>query len=536
MGRDDARGARRRSASRSWSATRGGRRRDDARGSRRRASVSRSRSRSASRRPRHRESERSGRHRSRPREERRRHRDDRSRSRSREPRKRRRRADSRAEEKRSRSRARDRKAGSRRDSNVDKKEQTDDKEEAAIDGEKQAERSTEATSKEKVLPASIDADSQGRNDDESSADAAATSTEADGDVVMGEASDGSPETENADSAAHSSQEQPKPSAASAAAVVPAAASASSTTASSAPATPPPSSVDVKSIKMDILKALAEARSTIAGIKGATLSEPANSTKAAKPTVQPVYAAARSSGQQKLQSPKKIQDVDHSTVLAAPEKKPEESAPLPQKKASASAAEEFDMFAMAELDDEEAGTLHSDQVVPTIDVAGLQLNCDDVEGYYNTTVGEVLNGKYRVLGSVGKGVFSTVLRCQCVPPLPGASGEIGVVAVKLIRNNDVMREAAQTEVRLLNELAEKDPRDKKHCVRLLDTFSHRSHVALVFEPMQMNLREAMKKFGGKSGISIQAVRVFSKHMLIALNHLDACGIIHAGKPLDSGDRS
>jgi hypothetical protein len=41
----------------------------------------------------------------------------------------------------------------------------------------------------------------------------------------------------------------------------------------------------------------------------------------------------------------------------------------------------------------------------------QDNWDDHEGYYRTLVGEVMLDRYQVLGSVGKGVFSTVLRCQ-----------------------------------------------------------------------------------------------------------------------------
>lgn len=226
-------------------------------------------------------------------------------------------------------------------------------------------------------------------------------------------------------------------------------------------------------------------------------------------------------------------------MESPEKKTEAvKSPLktvvsPKKTASATAAtsaDEFDMFSMAALDDhDDAMNGGAGVAAITVNEVSLQSNCDDAEGYYSTTIGEVLNRKYRVLGTVGKGVFSTVLRCQCITLLKtGGSGSLSVVAVKLIRNNDIMRDAAQTELKLLNELGERDPRDKKHCIRLLDSFTHRNHVAMVFEPMQMNVREAMKKFGGKGGISIQAVRVFSKHLLIALNHLESCGVIHAGK--------
>jgi len=44
------------------------------------------------------------------------------------------------------------------------------------------------------------------------------------------------------------------------------------------------------------------------------------------------------------------------------------------------------------------------------VALTQGNWTDVEGYYKTRVGEVIGGRYTVLGSVGQGVFSTVLKC------------------------------------------------------------------------------------------------------------------------------
>ncbi|KAI9985329.1 hypothetical protein PInf_004661 [Phytophthora infestans] len=268
-------------------------------------------------------------------------------------------------------------------------------------------------------------------------------------------------------------------------------------------------LDVSSIKADILKALADARSTIAVIKksGASTSVATSPTPASAPVT-----AERDERKEIVESPLKQQQ----EVVQSPPK------PSPSPQPTVNVADEFDMFSMAALDDHNDAMNGSTGVAAvTVDEVALQSNCDDAEGYYSTTIGEVLNGKYRVLGAVGKGVFSTVLRCQ-----DRERWLLSVVAVKLIRNNDVMRDAAQTELKLLKELGERDPRDKKHCIRLLDSFTHRSHVALVFEPMQMNVREAMKKFGGKGGISIQAVRVFSKHLLLALSHLEASGVIHA----------
>ena len=57
-----------------------------------------------------------------------------------------------------------------------------------------------------------------------------------------------------------------------------------------------------------------------------------------------------------------------------------------------------------------------------------------------------------------------------------------VAVKVIRSNDVMFKAGQTETVILRKLAGADPENRRHCVRLLRTFEYRQHLCLVFENM------------------------------------------------------
>ncbi|CAH0475187.1 unnamed protein product [Peronospora belbahrii] len=281
-------------------------------------------------------------------------------------------------------------------------------------------------------------------------------------------------------------------------------------------------MDVSSIKKDILKALADARSTIAVIKNSGAGDHATTFQASASALGSMKVEAEQQDQ-KVTSPTK-----QTIEMAGSSRFSKTTVSAEGKTDSGYPADEFDMFSMAALDDHDGAMEGTSGVAAiTVDEVLLQSNRDDAEGYYFTTIGEILNGKYRVLGVVGKGVFSTVVRCQCITPLGIAGSKaLNVVAIKIIRNNDIMRDAAQTELKLLNELRERDPRDKKHCIRLLESFSHRNHVAMVFEPMQMNVREAMKKFGGKGGISIQAVSVFSKHLLMALNHLETCGVIHA----------
>jgi hypothetical protein len=66
---------------------------------------------------------------------------------------------------------------------------------------------------------------------------------------------------------------------------------------------------------------------------------------------------------------------------------------------------------------------------------LESNWDDGEGYYKARIGEAVADKYQTLGVVGKGVFSTVLKCLSL-----ANGDDIPVAVKLKRSNDVMKKA------------------------------------------------------------------------------------------------
>lgn len=149
--------------------------------------------------------------------------------------------------------------------------------------------------------------------------------------------------------------------------------------------------------------------------------------------------------------------------------------------------------------------------------------DDVEGYYQARVGEVLDGRYEVFATHGRGVFSTVLRARDTAAGPGEPAE---VAVKVIRANETMTKAAQQEVVILRKLAGADADNRRHCVRLLRTFEYRQHSFLVFESLAMNLREVLKKYGRNVGLSISAVQAYAQQMLIALKHLRNCGVLHA----------
>uniref|UniRef100_A0A8C7U962 Serine/threonine-protein kinase PRP4 homolog n=1 Tax=Oncorhynchus mykiss TaxID=8022 RepID=A0A8C7U962_ONCMY len=151
---------------------------------------------------------------------------------------------------------------------------------------------------------------------------------------------------------------------------------------------------------------------------------------------------------------------------------------------------------------------------------LRDNWTDAEGYYRLNIGEILDKRYSVYGYTGQGVFSNVIRARDVAR---ASHE---VAIKIIRNNELMQKTGLKELEFLKKLNNADLEDKFHCLRLFRHFYHKQHLCLVFEPLSMNLREVLKKYGKDVGLHIKAVRSYSQQLFLALKLLKRCNILHA----------
>ncbi|EDV25501.1 uncharacterized protein TRIADDRAFT_24000, partial [Trichoplax adhaerens] len=155
-----------------------------------------------------------------------------------------------------------------------------------------------------------------------------------------------------------------------------------------------------------------------------------------------------------------------------------------------------------------------------DNPNLNDNWDDDEGYYRVRIGELLDKRYKVYGYTGQGVFSNVVRARDT-----TRGD-QEVAIKIIRNNEMMHKTGLRELEMLKKLNEADRDDKYHCLRLYRNFFHRNHLCLVFESLSMNLREVLKKYGKNVGLNIKAVRSYAQQLLLSLKLLKRCSILHA----------
>ncbi|KAJ2990341.1 hypothetical protein NUW58_g3000 [Xylaria curta] len=199
------------------------------------------------------------------------------------------------------------------------------------------------------------------------------------------------------------------------------------------------------------------------------------------------------------------------------------------KTSAEDDDDFDMFA-EDFDEDKfvapktahLNTTADDRKDPTAltqPSGGGILEGADKDGYYKIRIGEIMNGRYQVQSTLGKGMFSGVARAVDITNKK-------LVAIKMMRNNDALKKGGFTEIAILQKLNNADPDNRKHIVRFERHFEHKGHLCLAFENLSLNLREVLRKFGNNIGINLSATRAYAHQIFVALAHFRKCSIIHA----------
>ncbi len=243
----------------------------------------------------------------------------------------------------------------------------------------------------------------------------------------------------------------------------------------------------------------------------------------------------------------------------PPMKEEETKAFPSKKIMERSEEEeiekndvFDMFSssVSPIDIKESSSIKVAGGTDNQRSMDQQQDWDDTEGYYKATIGEIIqldlpnisggDVQFRIAGVIGKGVFSTVLKCATESSTLASPLLPPQVALKVIRHNETMAKAAVNEIRFLQRLT--NASSPGIIALLLPTDSapldYRGHTILVFPYMEYNLRDVLAKFGKGVGLSLTAVRSYFAQLLAAGWQLKQHKIIHSDlKPdniLVSGD--
>lgn len=164
--------------------------------------------------------------------------------------------------------------------------------------------------------------------------------------------------------------------------------------------------------------------------------------------------------------------------------------------------------------------------------------DDPDGHLLYRVGEVLQGRYKILRTLGEGTFGKVIQCEDLQPnhspkesnkaensetnetnesnetnatnatneneeQNGAKapdkaydrmclfGDGKQVALKVIKNMEKYREAAKLEINVLDTIMEKDPNGESLCVRMYDWFDYHGHICISFDVLGLSVFDFLK---------------------------------------------
>ncbi|TMW56693.1 hypothetical protein Poli38472_006703 [Pythium oligandrum] len=125
--------------------------------------------------------------------------------------------------------------------------------------------------------------------------------------------------------------------------------------------------------------------------------------------------------------------------------------------------------------------------------------------------EIFNGRYKVRGKkLGTGSFG-----QVVEAFDMQTGQ--EVAIKIVKKKKNFTTQAQTEISILETLNSTDHPGSRYIVHLRESFVHKEHQCLVFERLDSNLYELLRKTGF-DGIGLKLLRKLTRQILKAMEYL------------------
>jgi len=110
--------------------------------------------------------------------------------------------------------------------------------------------------------------------------------------------------------------------------------------------------------------------------------------------------------------------------------------------------------------------------------------DNDKNEYITDEGEHIAYRFEITNRLGKGSFGQVFKCY-----DHKNQEF--TALKILRNKKRLYKQGLIEAKILEELKDGDPEDKKNIIRIKEKFLFRKHLILSFEMLSMNLYEFIK---------------------------------------------
>ena len=143
--------------------------------------------------------------------------------------------------------------------------------------------------------------------------------------------------------------------------------------------------------------------------------------------------------------------------------------------------------------------------------------DDDRGDYVMRTSDHLAYRFEIIDEAGKGSFGQVMRCY-------DHKTQRTVAVKVIRNKKRFHHQALVELKVLEHLRHKDPKDEHNLVKMREYFYFRNHLCITFELLSINLYDFLKNNNFR-GLSLGLIRRFTQQILVSLKFLRRQRVIH-----------
>ncbi len=163
--------------------------------------------------------------------------------------------------------------------------------------------------------------------------------------------------------------------------------------------------------------------------------------------------------------------------------------------------------------------------------------DDSVGTFRGRRGDLIDGRYEILRTLGEGTFGRVCECADLRASlrSGSKGGDsdsgpGLVAVKVVRAVPRYVQEARIEAEMLEEVLKKyykvaGDAEGLRIVQLLDSFSWSAHYCLVFEPLGMSLYD-LQQLTKRRPFSMDNIRTVARDVFQALEFLhEQCSIVH-----------
>ncbi|KAL2077102.1 hypothetical protein ACEWY4_026606 [Coilia grayii] len=145
--------------------------------------------------------------------------------------------------------------------------------------------------------------------------------------------------------------------------------------------------------------------------------------------------------------------------------------------------------------------------------------DDDEGHLVYQNGDMLTGRYEIIGTLGEGAFGKVVEC-----IDHSNNDCVRVAMKIVKNIDTYRDVAMSEVAILSKMNTVDSDNQFACVRMLDWFNHQGHICIVFELLGLSTYDLLQKNNFKP-FPLESIRHMAYQIIKAVRFLHRNKLTH-----------